>query len=123
MCIDYRALNKITIKNKYMIPLIVDLFNQLGKACYFTKLNLRFEYYQVRIAKGDESKTACVTMYESFEFLVMSFGLTNALATFYTFMNKVLQPFLNHFFVMYLDDTVMYSTTLKEHVQHLRQVL
>lgn len=82
MCINYRALNKITIKNKYLIPLIADLFDQLGKARYFTKLDLRFEYYQVHIAKGDEPKIACVTRYESFEFLVMSFGITNALATF-----------------------------------------
>ena len=82
MCIDYRALNKITIKNKYMIPLIADLFDQLGKGRYFTKLNLRSGYYQVRIAKGDEPKTACTTRYGSFEFLVVPFGLTNAPATF-----------------------------------------
>ncbi|KAH9753791.1 Endonuclease [Citrus sinensis] len=123
MCIDYRALNKITIKNKYLIPLIADLFDQLGKARYFTKLDLRSGYYQVRIAKGDEPKTACTARYRSFEFLVMSFGLTNAPATFCTLMNKVLQPFLNRFVVVYLDDIVVYSTTLEDHAQHLRQVL
>ncbi|KAH9706417.1 Endonuclease [Citrus sinensis] len=123
MCIDYRALNKITIKNKYLIPLIADLFDQLGSARYFTKLDLRSEYYQVRIAKGDEPKTTCVTRYGSFEFLVMLFGLINAPATFCTLMNKVLQPFLDRFVVVYLDDIVVYSTTLEEHAQHLRQVL
>ncbi|KAH9722467.1 Endonuclease [Citrus sinensis] len=123
MCIDYRALNKITIKNKYPIPLIADLFDQLGKARYFPKLDLRSGYYQVRIAKGDEPKTACTTRYGSFEFLVMPFGLTNAPATFCTLMNKVLQPFLDRFVVVYLDDIVVYSTTLEDHAQHLQQVL
>ena len=71
MCIDYRALNKVTIKNKYPISLIADLFDQLGRARYFTKLDLRLGYYQVRIAEGDKSKTTCVTKYSSYEFLVM----------------------------------------------------
>ena len=122
MCIDYRALNKITIKNKYLIPLIADLFDQLGKARYFTKLDLCSGYYQVRIAKGDEPKTAYTTRYRSFEFLVIPFGLTNAPATFCLLINKVLQPFLDRFVVMYLDDIVVYSTTLEDHAQHLRQV-
>ena len=115
MCIDYRALNKITIKNKYPIPLIADLLDQLGKARYFTKLDLRSGYYQVLIAKGDEPKTACTTRYGSFEFLIMPFGLTNAPATFCTLMNKVLQPFLDCFVVVYLDDIVVYSTMLEDH--------
>ena len=85
MCIDYRALNKITIKNKYPVSLIADLFDQFG----ITKLDLRSEYYQVNIAKGDKLKTACITRYGSFKFLIMSFGLTNALVTFCTLMNKV----------------------------------
>ncbi|GMI83616.1 hypothetical protein HRI_002030900 [Hibiscus trionum] len=123
MCVDYRALNKLTVKNKYPIPLISDLFDQLGSARFFTKLDLRSGYYQVRIAEGDEPKTACITRYGSFEFLVMPFGLTNAPSTFCTLMNKVLSPFLDRFVVVYLDDIVIYSKTFHEHLMHLRKVL
>ncbi|XP_054800138.1 uncharacterized protein LOC129304486 [Prosopis cineraria] len=122
MCIDYRALNKITIKNKYPIPLIADLFDQLGKARYFSKLDLRSGYYQVCIAAGDEPKTTCVTRYGAFEFLVMPFGLTNAPATFCTLMNKLIHPYLDQFVVVYLDDIVVYSKTFEEHTQHLKKV-
>ncbi|GJX54506.1 PTI1-like tyrosine-protein kinase [Tanacetum coccineum] len=113
MCIDYRALNKVTIK--YPIPLIADLFDQLGKTWYFTKLDLRSGYYQVRIAEGDEAKMMYVTRYGSYEFLVMPFGLTNAPATFCTLMNKLFHPFLDKFVVVYLDDIVVYRHTLEEH--------
>ncbi|KAE8662748.1 hypothetical protein F3Y22_tig00113145pilonHSYRG00109 [Hibiscus syriacus] len=122
MCIDYRALNKLKVKNKYPIPHIADLFDQFGGARWFTKLDLRLGYYQVRIAEGDELKTTCLTMYGSYEYLVMPFGLMNAPATFCTLMNKVLQSFLDRFVVVYLDDIIIYSKTLEEHVEHLKQV-
>ena len=122
MFIDNQALNKVTVKNKYPILLITDLFNQLSRARYFTKLDLRSGYYQVRIAEGDESKTTCVTRYGSYEFLVMPFGLTNAPTTFCMLMNKIFHPYLDKFVVVYLNDIVIYSDTLKEHVEHLRKV-
>ena len=90
MCVDYRALNKVTVKNKYPVPLIQDLFEKLSKAVYFTKLDLRSGYWQERIDEGDEPKTTCVTWYGFYEFLVILFGLINALATFYNLMNDVL---------------------------------
>ena len=122
MCIDYQALNKVMIKNKYHIPLIVNLFDQLGRARYFTKLELRSRYYPMRIAKGDEQKTTCVTSYDSYEFLVMPFFLTNALTIFCTLMNKIFHHLLDKFVVVYLDDIAIYSNTLEEHVDHLRKV-
>ena len=122
MCIDYRALNKVAVKNKNTIPLIVDLFDQLGRARYFTKLDLLSGYYQVRIVEGDEPKTTCVTRYDSYEFLVMPFGLTNAHATFCTLMNKIFHHFLDKFVVVYLDDIVIYSSALEQHVDHVRKV-
>ena len=122
MRINYRALNKVTIKNKYLITLIADLFDQLGRVRYFTKLNWRLGYYQVRIKEEDEPKTTCLTRYNSYEFLVMPFGLTNAPATFCTLMNKIFHPFLDKFGVVYLDNIVIYSNTLEEHVDHLRKV-
>ena len=84
----------MTVKNKYPIPLITNLFDQLGRARYFTKLDLRSGYYQVRIAEGDESKTTCVTRYGSYKFLVMPFGLTNAPTMFCTLINKISHPYL-----------------------------
>ncbi|KAL0373943.1 UNVERIFIED_CONTAM: Transposon Tf2-12 polyprotein [Sesamum radiatum] len=123
MCCDYRALNKITVKNEYPIPLVADCFDRLSQAKYFTKIDLRSGYWQVRIKEGDEAKTTVVTRYGAFEFLVMPFGLTNAPATFCTLMNQVLYGFLDEFVVVYLDDIVIYSRTLAEHVEHLRQVL
>ncbi|KAL2225718.1 UNVERIFIED_CONTAM: Transposon Tf2-12 polyprotein, partial [Sesamum indicum] len=123
LCCDYRALNKITVKNKYPIPLVADCFDRLSGANYFTKIDLRSGYWQVRVKEGDEAKTTVVTRYGAFEFLVMPFGLTNAPATFSTLMNQVLHGFLDEFVVVYLDDIVIYSRTLAEHEDHLRQVL
>jgi len=122
MCVDYRALNKVTMKNKYPIPLVADLFDQLGGAKYFSKLDLRSGYWQVRIAEDDVEKTACVTRYGAYEFLVMPFGLTNAPATFCTLMNNVFKDYLDKFVVIYLDDIIIYSNKLEEHVEHLEAV-
>ena len=110
------------MKNKYPIPRIDDLFDQLGKARWFSKLDLRNGYYQVRMVEGDIEKTACVTRYGSFEYLIIPFGLTNAPATFCALMQRVLHDFINKFVVVYLNDIVVYSRTLHEHVAHLRQV-
>ena len=114
LCIDYHALNKITVRNRYPLPIINDLFDRLHGAKYFSKLDLRSGYYQVRIVEGDEPKTTCVTRYGAFEFLVMPFGLTNAPATFCTLMNQVFHEYLNKFVVVYLDDIVVYNSTLEE---------
>ncbi|KAL2898903.1 Transposon Ty3-I Gag-Pol polyprotein [Bienertia sinuspersici] len=122
MCVDYRALNKVTVKNMYPIPRTDDLFDRLSRATYITKLDLRSGYWQVRIKDGDEPKTTCVTRYGSYEFLVMPFGLTNAPATFCNLMNDVLYEYLDRFCVVYLDDIVVYSQTLNDHVKHLRMV-
>ena len=122
MCVDNRAFNKVTIKNKYPIPLAAELFDRLSKASYFTKLDLRSGYWQVRIVVGDEGKTTCITRYGSYEFLVMPFGLTNAPATFCNLMNDVLFDYLDAFVVVYLDDIVVYNKTLTEHERHLRLV-
>ena len=112
----------MTIKNKYLIPLATELFDRLSKASYFTKLDLRLGYWQVCIAVGDERKTTCVTRYGSYEFLVMSFGLTNGPTTFCNLMNDVMFDYFDTFVVVYLDDIVVYSKTLTEHEKHLRLV-
>ncbi|KAL0362018.1 UNVERIFIED_CONTAM: RNA-directed DNA polymerase [Sesamum calycinum] len=122
MCMDYRALSKVTIKNKYHIPNAIDLFDKLTKANYYTKIDLRSGYWQVRVARGDEPKTTCMTRYDFFEFLVMLFGLTNAPATFCNLMNDVLYEFLNRFVAVYLDDIVVYSELLTNYLRFLRAV-
>ncbi|KAA0049574.1 polyprotein [Cucumis melo var. makuwa] len=109
------------VRNKYPLPIITDLFDRLHGAKYFSKLDLRSGYYQVRIAEGDKPKTTCVTQYGAFEFLVMPFGLTNAPATFCMLMNQVFHEYLNKFVVVYVDDIVVYSTTMDEHRDHLQK--
>lgn len=98
--------------------LIVDIFDQLSGVRYFTKLDLRSGYYHVRIAEGDETKTTCVTRYRAFELRVMSFGLTNAPATFCTLMNQVFHEYLDEFMVVYLDYIVVYNATMVQHREH-----
>ena len=123
MCVDYRALNSVTVKNRYPLPRIDEMFDQLRSARYFTKLDLRSGYWQIRVAERDVPKTAFRTRYGHFEFTVMPFGLTNAPATFQALMNRVLRPYLDDFACVYLDDILVYSADLDQHVAHLRQVL
>ena len=123
MCIDYRALNDITLKNTFPIPRIDDLHDRLGKAHYFTKLDLYSGYHQIPIKHGDEYKTAFTSRYGTFEFLVMPFGLTNAPSTFQTAMNTLFYDWLDDFVIVYLDDILIYSPDITTHKQHLHQVL
>ena len=123
LCVDYRALNEVTIKNNYPLPRIDDLFDQLKGAKYFSKIDLRSGYYQLKIKESDISKIAFVTRYGQFEFTVMSFGLTNAPAYFMNLMNKVFMDELDKFVVVFIDDILIYSKSAEEHEQHLRVVL
>ena len=123
MCIDYRDLNDITIKNRYPLPLIQEIFDTVGGASIYSLIDLRSGYHQIRIADKDIEKTAFRTRLGHFEFCVMPFGLTNAPATFQTMMNNIFQPMLNKFVTVYLDDILIYSKTEEEHLQHIQQVL
>ena len=123
LCVDYRALNHLTTKNRHPLPLLEESLASLQGATTFTKLDLRSGYYQIRIAAGDEPKTAFRTRYGHYEYTVMPFGLTNAPATFMALMNDVLRPYLDKFVVVYLDDILVYSPTADQHAHHLRLVL
>ena len=123
LCIDYRQLNKVIIKNKYPLSRIDDLFDQIQRAAMFSKIDLRSRYHQLRIKGKDVSKIACGTRYGHYEFLVMPFGLTNAPTAFMALMNQVFQPYLNRFVIVFIDDILIYSKSKQEHKQHLRIVL
>ena len=123
MCVDYRTLNEVTIKNKYPLPRIDDLFDQLRGAKYFSKIDLRSGYFQLKIRASDIPKTAFVTSYGQFEFTVMSFGLTNAPTYSMNLMNKVFMDELDKFVVVFIDDILIYSKSVQEHEQHLRVIL
>ncbi|GJV57578.1 putative reverse transcriptase domain-containing protein [Tanacetum coccineum] len=123
MCIDYRELNKLTIKNRYPLPRIDDLFDQLQGACCFSKIDLRSGYHQLRVREEDIPKTAFRTCYGHFEFTVMPFGLTNALAIFMDIMNRVCKPYLDKFIIVFIDDILIYSKLEEEHEVHLKTIL
>ncbi|KAI3695694.1 hypothetical protein L1987_78693 [Smallanthus sonchifolius] len=123
MCIDYRELNKVTVKNRYPLPRIDDLFDQLQGSSFYSKINLRSGYHQLRVRDDDISKTAFRTRYGHFEFLVMPFGLTNAPAVFMDLMNRVCKPYLDQFDIVFIDDILIYSKSREEHEDHLRLIL
>jgi hypothetical protein len=123
MCMDYRALNEVTVKNKYPLPRIEDLFDQLRGASVFSKIDLRSGYHQLRIRPSDIPKTTFITKYGLYEFTVMAFGLTNAPSFFMNLMNSVFMDYLDKFVVVFIDDILIYSQSEEEHVNHLKMVL
>ncbi|KAI5338241.1 hypothetical protein L3X38_017512 [Prunus dulcis] len=123
LSIEHRQFNKVTIRNRYPLPRIDDLFDQLKGAKYFFKIDLRSGYHQLRIREEDIPKTTFRKRYGHYEFLVMPFGLTNAPASFMDLMNRVFRPYLDHFVIVFIDDILVYSQTLEGHKKHLRLVL
>ncbi|GJR12539.1 putative reverse transcriptase domain-containing protein [Tanacetum coccineum] len=123
MCIDYRELNKLTVKNRYPLLRIDDLFDQLQGSRVYSKIDLRSGYHQLRVREEDISKTAFRTRYGHYEFQVMPFGLTNAPAVFMDLMNRVCKPYLDRFVIVFIDDILIYSKSRKEHEGHLKLIL
>jgi hypothetical protein len=123
LCIDYRELNKITVRNQYPIPIIDDLLDQLKGENFFSNIDLKYGYHQVPIEPTNVWKTTFKSKEGLFEWMVMPFGLTNAPTTFMRLMDDVLRPFTNSFLVVYLDDILIFNRTWEEHMQHIQQVL
>jgi hypothetical protein len=121
--VDYRSLNDVTVKNKYPLPRIEDLLNQMRGARVFSKIDLRSGYHQMKIRPSDIPKTAFSTRYGLYEFTIMSFGLTNAPSYFMNLMDKVFMEYLNRFVVVFIDDILIYSKSDSDHEEHLRLVL
>jgi len=123
LCVDFCRLNAITWKDKYPLPLISDLLDAPWRARIFTKLDLKHAYHLVRVALGDEWKTAFRTRYGSFEWLVMPFGLTNALSVFQRFVNEIFADLLAVYILVYLDDILIFSNNMADHKKHVKEVL
>jgi len=123
LCVDYRQLNKMTINNKYPLPRIDDLMDQLHGSSVFSKIDLRSGYHQILVKADDVQKTTFRSRYGHYEYVVMPFGVTNAPAVFMDYMNWIFRPFLDKFIVVFIDDILIYSKTQEEHAEHLRLVL
>ncbi|GKF75321.1 putative reverse transcriptase domain-containing protein [Tanacetum coccineum] len=123
MCIDYRELNKLTVKNRYPLPRFDNLFDRLQGSRVYSKIDLRSGYHQLRVREEDIPKTAFRTCYGHYEFHVMPFGLTNAPALFMDLINRVCKPYLDRFVMVFIDDILIYSKSRKEHKGHLRLIL
>ena len=123
ICVDYRRLNRVTIKNKYPLLRIDDLCDQLKGLSYFSKIDLRSGYYQLRIKEEDIAKTAFHSLYGHYKFFVMPFGLTNTPTAFMDLMNHVFHPYLDQFVFMFVDDILIYLPSIESHEEHLRIVL
>ena len=123
MCIDYRKINKVTVKKKYSLPRIEDLLDQLKGASVFSKIDMQLWYYQLRVKDVDVPNTAFRTQYGHYEFVVMPFCLTNAPTSFMDLMNRVFRPYVDQFVVVFIDDILVYSKDAQEHEQNLRIVL
>ncbi|GJT53012.1 putative reverse transcriptase domain-containing protein [Tanacetum coccineum] len=123
MSIDYQELNKLTVKNRYPLPRIDDLFDQLQGSSVYSKINLRSGYHQLRVREEDIPRTAFRTRYGHYEFQVMPFGLTNAPAVFMDLMNRVCKPYLDKFVIVFIDDILIYSKNKQEHEEHLKIIL
>src|SRR6266498_5834642 len=123
LCVDYRALNKVTTKNRHPLPLINESIDRLSGAKIYTKLDLRDTYHRIRIKKRDEWKTAFRTRYGFWEYIIIPFGLTNTPATFQAYINKALDGLLNTIYITYINDIYIYNNSIKEHTNHIRQIL